>query len=174
VTPLELHRPVRIAHIGADGMEVLVEASEAECAALAARMRLPAIPALRARFMLARGVGGTIEAAGRLEATVVQTCVVSLEDFDAPVAEDFVVHFVPEGTESDDPDPESVDEIPYAGDSIDLGEATAEQLALSLDPYPRRPGALLPQDAADAVDARLAELAAWRGAKGGSGRNGPQ
>jgi hypothetical protein len=44
---------------------------------------------------------------------------------------------------------ESPDEIPYAGDSIDLGAVLAEQLALSLDPYPRKPGAALPPEAAD-------------------------
>ena len=34
--------------------------------------------------------------------------------------------------------------MPYGGDSIDLGAALAEQLALALDPYPRKPGAKLP------------------------------
>ena len=49
---------------------------------------------------------------------MVQTCVVSLEEFEAAIAEDFAVHFVPEGEESDDLDPEAEeDEIPYAGDT---------------------------------------------------------
>ncbi len=160
----ELHRPIRLSRIGPDGLEVVVDATEAERTALAARMGLPAILALRARFALAMDGADTVAASGRLEATVVQTCVVSLDDFESALAEDFVVNFVPEGTESDDPDPESVDDIPYAGDTIDLGEATAEQLALALDPYPRRPGAELPALEAD-VDSRLAALAAWR-AKG--------
>ncbi len=140
-----------------------VEATEAERAALAARLDLPAILALRCRFAVAAPARGIVAASGRLEARVVRTCVVSLEDFETPIAEDFAIEFVPEGTESDDPDPESVDEIPYAGDALDLGEAAAEQLALALDPYPRRPDAMLPDDAAAAVDPRLAGLAAWRG-----------
>ena len=41
-------------------------------------------------------------------------------------------------------DPEAPDEIEAEGDSVDLGEAIAEQLALALDPYPRVPGAALP------------------------------
>jgi uncharacterized metal-binding protein YceD (DUF177 family) len=127
-------------------------------------MGLPAVTALRCGFALVRETGGRVAATGRLEAAVVQTCVVSLEDFEAPLTEDFVVHFVPEGTEDDDPDPDSVDEIPYGGDIIDLGEATAEQLALALDPYPRRPDAMLPE-AEPAADPRLAALAAWRDAK---------
>ena len=39
--------------------------------------------------------------------------------------------------------PDMPDEIVYEGINIDLGEAAAEQLALSLDPYPRHPGAAL-------------------------------
>ncbi len=150
-------------------MPVVVETSEAERAALAARMGLPAIHALAGRFALAREASGVVAATGRLTAIVVQTCVVSLEDFEQAIAEEFVVRFVPEGTESDDPDPDSVDEIPYAGDIIDLGEAIAEQLALSLDPYPRRLDARLPDEALDAVDPRLAGLAAWRDGRGPGG-----
>jgi hypothetical protein len=165
MTPPELHRPVRVSRIPSEGMEVVVEACGTERTALAARMGLPAIQSLRSRFVLTRQGDCIVEAVGRLEAAVVQTCVVSLEDFESPLAEDFVVNFVPEGTESDDPDPESVDEIPYGGDSIDVGEATAEQLSLSLDPYPRRPDATLPE-AEPATDPRLAVLAAWREAKG--------
>jgi len=173
VTRPELYRPIRVSRIAADGIEVVVETSEAERAALAARMGLPAIMALAGRFDLVRESSGIVAATGRLTAVVVQTCVVSLEDFEQEIAEDFAVHFVPEGTESDDPDPESVDEIPYAGDSIDLGEATAEQLALSLDPYPRRPEAHLPDEASAGVDPRLAGLAAWRDGRG-PGRGGVQ
>jgi hypothetical protein len=158
----ELHRPIRVARIGKEGMEVVVESTEAERAALAVRMGLPAVTALRCGFALTRESGARIVATGRLEAAAVQTCVVSLEDFAAPIVEDFVAHFVPEGTESDDPDPESVDEIPYAGETIDLGEAVAEQLALALDPYPRRPDARLPGDETATGDPRLAGLAAWR------------
>ena len=50
-----------------------------------------------------------------------------------------MVHFVPEGTESEDDDPDLPDEIPYPAGAIDLGEAAIQQLALALDPYPRRP-----------------------------------
>lgn len=172
MTPTELHRPVRVSRIGPDGMAVLVEADAAERTALAERLRLPAILALRCHYRLARDDRATVTATGRLTATVMQTCVVSLEDFELSLAEDFTVHFVPEGTESDDPDPELVDEIPYAGDTIDLGDATAEQLALSLDPYPRRPGAALPPEAGDPVDPRLADLAAWRAANDDADGNG--
>jgi uncharacterized metal-binding protein YceD (DUF177 family) len=75
-------------------------------------------------------------ARGALRAKVTQTCVVSLDDFDAPVEEVFQVRFVPVGQETDDMDPESDDEIPFEGNVIDLGEAAAEQLGLALELYP--------------------------------------
>lgn len=150
MTP-ELHRPLAVDAIPTGGLDYLVEANDAERAALAARMRLPALTALRCRFRLCPDLAGVIMAEGRLDAEVVQTCVITLEDFAATVAEHFTIRFVPAGTETDDVDPDSVDDIPYAGGILDLGEATAEQLALALDPYPRAPGAVLP-DVADPDD----------------------
>ncbi len=142
MTP-ELHRPVTADRIGADGLDIVVEASETERVALAQRMQLPAILALSCRFHLKRAVADGIEATGLLRARVVQTCVVSLDDFESDVEERFAIRFVVAGQESDDPDPEAEDEIPFEHGVIDLGEAAAEQLGLALDPYPRQPGATL-------------------------------
>lgn len=144
MTP-ELHRPVAIDRVGAQGLDVEVSAGEAERAALAARLQVPAISELHCRFHLRR-VGDVIAAEGQLTARLTQACVVTLDEFEHRVSEDFAVHFVPAGAEDDDPDPDAVDEVPYAGNAIDLGEAAAEQLALALDPYPRKPGAALADD----------------------------
>lgn len=141
----ELHRPVPVAEIGPSGLDTMVEASPAECAALARRMGIPAVLSFTCRFHLARVVGSAVAARGRLAASVVRTCVVSLDEFETEVQEDFRVRFVPAGTETDNPDPEAEDEIPFAGTVVNLGEAAAEQLALALDPYPRKPGAELPE-----------------------------
>lgn len=137
---VELSRPVAIARIGATPLPVEVSANPDECQALAARMRIPAILTLNCTFVLRREAGG-IRADGRLQARVARVCVVSLDEFEADIAETFAVHFVPEGTETDEIDPEADDEIPYAGATVDLGEAAAQQFALALDPYPRKPGA---------------------------------
>ena len=141
MTP-ELHRPVATDRIGAQGLDVDVSASEEERTALAARMRVPAIGELSCRFQLRR-VGSVIAAEGQLRARLTQICVVTLDEFEHRVSEHFAVHFVPLGDEDEDSDPDAIDQIPYAGSSIDLGEAAAEQLALALDPYPRKPGAEL-------------------------------
>jgi hypothetical protein len=140
----DLFRPVSLAKIGAAGLDVLVRATPEECAAVAKRMDIPAIQSLECMFHLTASQGGvSILATGRLRAHVTRVCVVSAEEFEMPVADQFAVRFVPAGTERDDPDPDLDDEIPYEGGTIDLGEATAEQLGLALDPYPRMPGATL-------------------------------
>jgi hypothetical protein len=144
MTAPELHRPLAADRVGPDGLDATVHATAAECAALADRMGIPAVRALDCRFRLTRVSGDSIAAAGHLYARLVQTCVLTAEDFETAVEERFAVRFVPAGQESDDPDPEAVDEIPFAGGMLDLGEAAAEQLGLALDPYPRMPGAELP------------------------------
>ena len=108
------------------------------------RMDLPAVLDVSCAFHLIRDGRDVVLARGALRAKVTQTCVVSLDDFDAPVEEVFQVRFVPVGQETDDMDPESDDEIPFEGNVIDLGEAVAEQLGLALDPYPRMPGVEMP------------------------------
>ncbi len=160
MTP-ELSRPLLAERIGTAPFAVQVEASAEECQALATRMHIPAVLALSCDYLLRRDPAEAIHAEGRLTARVVQVCVVTLDEFEAEITEPFAVRFVPEGTESEEIDPEAEDEIPYAGSMIDLGEAAAEQLALALDPYPRRPDAMLP-DAEAPPPSAFAALGALR------------
>jgi uncharacterized metal-binding protein YceD (DUF177 family) len=142
---IEFSRPVELSKIRAKGLMIVVQATSEECAAIAVRMELPAIQSLECRYELTRDIDGvSVLAKGRLLAEVIQTCVTSAEDFAARVEEEFTIRFVPAGAERDDPDPALPDEIPYEADAIDLGEATAEQLGLALDPWPRIEGATVP------------------------------
>jgi uncharacterized metal-binding protein YceD (DUF177 family) len=125
-------------------------------------MNLPAVLSLSCRFQLEQDLADALMVRGHLVARVVQTCVVSLDDFTTIVEEHFTLRFIREGTESDNPDPEALDEIPYADGIVDLGEAAAEQLALVLDPYPRAPGAALPDVGTEAGSHQFAALAALR------------
>jgi hypothetical protein len=143
MTP-ELHRPVVVERVGAAGLDYLVEATPEECVALAHRMQLPAVLSLTCRFHLQRDLGKALMARGHLTARVIQTCIISLDDFTATVEERFEVRCIPAGAESDDLDPDAPDEIACDDGIVNLGEAAAEQLALALDPYPRAPGAELP------------------------------
>jgi uncharacterized metal-binding protein YceD (DUF177 family) len=143
MTP-EFSRMLPLSRIGRAGAAMDIAANEAERALLAKRLGIAGIEALRCQFQLHALPGGAIAADGVLTARVIQICVVSLDPFAQDIAESFTLRFVPEASLTASIDPETEDEIPIVGDALDLGEAAAEQLALSLDPYPRSPGAALP------------------------------
>ena len=159
----EFSRRVPVSRIGAGGLEPRIEATADECRALAQRLQLPAVASLSCRFRLSPPVRGEVSAEAELRAEVTQVCVVSLEPFEATVGERFALRFVPEqagaaasrdlpqDASHDDLDLAAPDELAYAGDAIDLGEAAAEQLALALDPYPRMPGIARPPEASEAA-----------------------
>jgi len=158
VTP-ELQRLLPIERISVTGLDYQVEADAAECAALARRLDVPGVAQVSCAFHLRPAKAGAVVADGRLRARLTRICVVSLDPFQDKIDVAFRVRFVPSGAEDPEPDPESDDEIPYEGNQIDLGEASAEQLALVLDPYPRKPGATLPAVAEEDARSPFAALA---------------
>jgi uncharacterized metal-binding protein YceD (DUF177 family) len=144
MTP-EMSRPIPVDRVG-EGLRYVVNSTEAERQAVAVRMGLVALPEFTCVFELRRADRNCVMAAGELRARAVQTCVISLETFEEEIVEDFLVRFVPDGKQTEDVDLEAEDEIPYVGTTLDLGEAATEQLALALDPFPRKPGASLPSE----------------------------
>jgi uncharacterized metal-binding protein YceD (DUF177 family) len=155
---LEMSRPIAFERVGPRGLDVTVEASAEECVALAERMGLPAVGSLVCRFRLIPEGKTRVRAEGHLRAVVVQTCVVSLEDFQSVVEEDFMVRFVPAADIREDLDLDDDDEVAIENGLLDVGEAAAEQLGLALDPYPRMPGAALPAVEEDGDDHPMAAL----------------
>ena len=145
----EFHRPLRVDRISASDFAQRIEATEAERAALAERLGIPALGMLACDFRLRSEGQGVIAAEAILQARVTQVCVVSLDEFESDVALEFRVRFVPAALESEEIDPEAEDEVAYDGEKIDLGEAAVQELALALDPYPRKPDAELPEDVAE-------------------------
>ena len=118
---------------------VTVEASPAECAALAADFKIPGLRDLVGRFAIS-GPTSRLIVTGTVDALVTQVCTVSLEPFEGPVHEPVEVVFTDtdqlagtDAEEADIPDP-------LVGGRVDFGALTAEFLALGLDPYPRKPG----------------------------------
>lgn len=159
--PPEFHRPLALGQVGPEGRTERLEASEAERAALARRFGIPGIGSLTATLRLVPEPDGAVRAEGRLEAAVVQDCVVTLEPVPQRVAEAFALRLLPAGREPAD-GPDDLDEVEAEGNVADLGELVAEQLALALDPYPRAPGAELPAEARDGGAAAFGALAALR------------
>jgi len=144
VNEIAFSRPLRVDPLPRAGLEKEIEATAAECERLAALNGLVAIPRLTARFRISKWRRG-VHVEGELAARVTQTCVVSLEPFDADIEETIDVRFLP--ADAHKPHPESLalspdDDEPdeLIDGKIDLGALAAEFLALSLDPYPRKPG----------------------------------
>ena len=157
------------------GVEEVLEATPLECAALAERFGIHALRRLSARFTRKPYPGGGLLLTGRIRAEAVQLCVVSLEPVTEKLDKPFsLVVLPPETAPSEDPDGPDEIEADATG-HFDLGEALAEELSLSLNPYPRRAGAhlsLAPDEAAEAGEAAeatprnpFAKLATLRGGK---------
>lgn len=141
---VEFSRLVKLDRIGSAPQSVTLDASQAECTALAARFSLIALDHLSATLTYQLGARG-IEAKGRLSAALKQSCVATGEPVDAALKEDFQILFVAphegETLEEIELSPDDCDVIEHNGHAVDLGEAVAQTLALALDPYPRVPDA---------------------------------
>jgi uncharacterized metal-binding protein YceD (DUF177 family) len=139
----EFSYPVSIRQV--DARTHHLAANEAERAALAERFGIVAVHRLVAEIALERN-GGEVDAAGSLEADIVQSCAVTGEALPVAIHEKLAFRFVPE-TGAGTPDEEieletgELDELPYSGEMFDLGEAVAQSLALAIDPYATGPGA---------------------------------
>lgn len=142
MTGTEFSRPVRVEPLPKDGLEQKIEANADERAALAKLNNLPAISKLSAQFRITKQRRG-VRVEGELAAVVTQTCVVSLEPFEAEIAEPIDVKFLPAGARkpSVDLSEEEDDADEIVEGRVDLGALAAEFLTLALDPYPRKPGA---------------------------------
>jgi uncharacterized metal-binding protein YceD (DUF177 family) len=152
------------------GGPVVIEASESERAALAARFGLGAVEALHAEISLEQKPRA-IRATGRLRAAIMQPCAISGEDFPVTIDEPIDLRFVEDNqrpaTEDEEIELEAddCDEIEFTGEMFDLGEAVAQSLGLAIDPYAEGPDADAARAAAgivqeDEVRGPLADLLA--------------
>jgi uncharacterized metal-binding protein YceD (DUF177 family) len=127
-----------------DGERIDLSADEGERAAIAERLRLPALSRFDAHVVLTRE-GERVAASGRIKAALEQSCIATGEPIPAGVDEQFDLLFLPEPAADPDEEielsEEDCDVVFHDGQAIDLGTALADTLALALDPYPRSPGA---------------------------------
>ncbi len=143
----EFSHVVDVRHLGGEVLAVALSASEAERAALAERLDTLAVDRLDATLRVVREPGRMIRVEGRMRASVVQACVVTLDPVPSEIDETVDILYTEDMTVSEpEPDPNiDLEECdwpePVEDGRIDLGEAMAQQLALALDPYPRASGA---------------------------------
>jgi uncharacterized metal-binding protein YceD (DUF177 family) len=175
-------RPVETVRVDAGGRVEQIETTAQERADLARALGLVAIDTLAGELTLVRDKAGVIRVDGHVTADIVQNCVVSLVPVAQKIDEPISLRFVEEGTAATpaaakpaaevrvDPGEEDPPEI-LAGATVDLGPILTEHFILAIDPYPRAPGAALPdnpaEDQPEASDSPFAVLA-------GLGRSGPK
>jgi len=175
---LEFSREIATEKIGDAGRTMSIEATPEERERLAVRFGLISLERLIAEIILTPEKGGKlIRLKGAFSALITQNCVVTLEPFESTIEEKLERVFdttlmeeealgeSPEGgfefKHHDPPEP--------AGDGIiDVGEAVAEQLALEIDPFPRKPGVSSGNFTTDPEAA-----AALSPENGRTGKNGP-
>lgn len=143
----EFSRTYRLTQVKQQPLTVDLVADEGERAALAKRFGLVSMDRLAATVTLT-AMGDDVLADGHLLANLEQACVATAEPIAVALDEPLALRFSPEP----DSAPEEADEEEMAESSadiderdlihfedavVDVGEAVAQTLLLSLDPYPR-------------------------------------
>jgi uncharacterized metal-binding protein YceD (DUF177 family) len=165
---------VKLARVDRGGVSLRLEPDATERQAIAKQLGLVALESLSAEVSLSSWLDGA-EVSGVLRARVVQTCSVSADEFEEPIDARFSVRVLPAESEhapqdesgdlgsefeSDDP-PDVLD-----AETIDVSGYVIEHLALELDPFPRKPGAVFVQPP---EPVELSPFAALKGLKKGEG-----
>jgi len=160
---------VNVAQIPDGGLHREIDADDRARAAMAEAVGLRDIASARAAFDLSHRSGGRVHVAGRVQARVGQTCVVTLEPIDNDIDEQVDLIFAPveEIAPQIDADDDGASAVadppePIENGMIDLGRLATDVLFLAIDPYPRKQGAMFePQVAArDPEDHPFAALKA--------------
>ena len=131
--------PIRVDDIPDRGMDITIDVPETDRKRLAKVFNLADIASLTGHFALKRK-GREVIAKGEVKAHIQQICVVSLDPFETDVLEEVDLRFSPDAPDLDDEEAPLDSPDPIVNGMIDLGSLVAEFLALSLDPYPRKPG----------------------------------
>ncbi len=130
---------IEVAALPREGADYAIDANELQRRLIAHRLEIPALSSLRGVFRATPFSGG-VAVQLKLDALAERQCVVSLEPMPETISETVTTHFERAFDETDLRDDDIMRE-PLDGDMIDLGELLIQHLSLSLDPYPRIPGA---------------------------------
>ena len=154
---------VRVNEIGA-GLERHLVPDEAARKRIIKALDLASLSVFKADLKITPGHVGWI-LTGRVTATLEQVCGITLDPLPVQVDERFSVDLV----EAAEPEPDEIevtldDDAPdvIEDSRIDLGQYAVEQLALTLDPFPRKPGAEFVQPEEPAEISPFAVLKAFK------------
>lgn len=139
---LPFSEPVRLHQIGG-GVRRRLEPDASARARIARALDLASLDAFVAEMELAPSAAGW-RLSGRVRASLTQTCGITLEPLPVEIDAPFALTLAEAAEEVsdeivitlDDDSPDLIEE-----GRIDLGQYAVEQLALRLDPFPRKPGA---------------------------------
>ncbi|SFC89396.1 Uncharacterized ACR, COG1399 [Bosea sp. CRIB-10] len=171
---LPLRRPIRVESITLRPVAAEVVPEQADLPAIAAFLGVASVEALEASYSLSRN-GERVKLEGVIKASLHQSCVVTLDPFPVELNVPIKLDFAPEAEIAAMAKPSEDDEIDIevllneeeppesiVDGVIDLGAVTLEFLALSLDPYPRKPGVAFsepaPETPAESPFAALLQL----------------
>jgi uncharacterized metal-binding protein YceD (DUF177 family) len=166
--------PIVVAQIPDTGLHREFEASPATRQAMAEVAGLREILFARASLDVTPKDGGRVQVAGRVQARIGQTCVVSLDPIENDIDEAIDLIFAPpdqipelaalvdDAVDSDTEIPDPPEPIDHG--VIDLGRVATDALFLAVDPYPRKPDVVfdLPVVPEDPEDHPFAALKALR------------
>lgn len=144
-------RVVMLGEVQRGPVKARLEAEAADRKAIARQLGLVSLESLTADLTLRPWLDGA-ELTGAFTAEVTQTCSVTADDFAETVRGDILVRMVPAGSPNAPAEPTGEEiEVDLEGDDppdvletdrIDLSAYVVEHLALELDPFPRKPGAV--------------------------------
>lgn len=139
----EFSRLVPLARLGSTPFCQQIRATPSEREKLSRRFDLLALDRLTAAVELRRQGDEVIVLEAAFEAEFVQSCVLTLEPVAAAVSDRFVLVYGPAEAEQQDIGSQRDEAAfePLHGDVIDIGEAVAQELSLSLPVFPRHPDA---------------------------------
>jgi uncharacterized metal-binding protein YceD (DUF177 family) len=159
--------PLRLSELGHEAGPRLLQPDEAQRAAIAKALGLIALPVFVGEVEASPWRDGA-EVRGTWSARVTYSCGLTLEPFDADLEGAFTVRAVPPSSplaessapgadveldlEADDP-PDVLE-----GETLDLAAYLVEDLALGLDPFPRKPGAVFAAPEPSGPDSPFAVL----------------
>lgn len=147
-----------------------LDAPQSALAKVAARLGVPGAGAVSGTISVAPTAEGA-QVDGRVSARLTRHCVVTLEPMDEHIDEAFSIRFAREARIEGEIELDLDDEWtePMTGDTLDLADILVQQIALAMDPYPRKEGAAAPAALAPNPE-DVSPFAALKALKPGPGR----